>query len=344
MENHELIITLKKLTDNMKRYFWVLLITLVVGIGIILFLENDADMQADQKYVIEKVFAVQKSESFSGEETESSNILSDIVLMSGTAEFVSAIENKMEEAGFSGYTFIMDNNISRSVSGNVVIFRFEADNKKEVETLSEVYCEHMLYNMNRFLDDKEIVLNSGLSETTAREVETGSQDNSIISVKNTFIIFLSLLSGMIAVFILTVLDKFVRNKNEISGLEDSVVLGTVKKKKEGKESFLKTAYCINQYVYRNNIQKIDFFSFSEEKKTQSEIGELLKVCAEVLGEDIKINYHKNIIKNYRKINQMVDTCHIIFLCIDTDKNPDVTEGLRLLGIAGITPEAIIYID
>lgn len=344
MENTEITITFRKLLDNIKRYFWILMVTVFLGIGLCIILSFVSTVDTDEKYTIQKVYAVHRTDEFMGESSVTEDLLSDILLMSNTNEFSSAIESQMEKNRFNDYTFSLDESIVRSISGNVIIFNFQAADQREAETLSEVYSDLMIKNMNNFFDDREIVLNVDLSETSARVVNVGNQESSFISVKNVFIVFLSLLLGLVIIFILTVLDKYVRDKSEISGLEDAVVLGTVRKGEKNQFTLIKSAYCIKQYIENGNIQQVNFLSFAlDNSANQLLIDNLLTECSKHLGENVRIDYYKDVLKNYQSLNKIAKGNLVVFICLNADKYPDVAEGIRLLEIVGKKPDAVVYI-
>ena len=344
MENTGITITFEKLYDNIKRFFWVIVGTMLLGVLICIFLTFSSDAGSDKQYALQKVFAIHKSNEEVMDSSSTENILSDITLLSNTNNFTSALEEEMKNRGFSGYLFSMDDSIHRSISGNVMVFNFQASSQKEVEILSEIYSSMMIENMNNILDDKEIVLNSELSETSAKIISTSAQESNLLSVKNIFIISLSLLAGLIIIFILTIADKYVRNKDEIVGLENVIVLGILGKGVKDQFKLMKTVYCTKQYIENKKIQQLTFLSFgSNNNVNKTRVNEFLSECKKVFGENVKINYCNNILENYNNIDQIVSGVPVVFLNVNVDKYHDVSEGINLLTIAGKQPEAVVYI-
>lgn len=343
MDNAEITITFRKLADNLKRYFWIIIVAILVGIAISISSLLVPSVETEERYEIQKVFAIHKTDGAEGMTVATTDLLADILLMSDTNEFSLAVESEMEEHGFPDYNFTMDNT-ERSSSGNVITFNFQASDKQETEILAQVYSEQMIKNMNSFLDDQSITLNSDLSETSARDVSSDNEDSNIFSVKNIFIVVLCITAGLIIIFILTLLDKFVRDKNEIVGFEDSLVLGTLKKKDKERCSLVKTAYCVKQYVETNGLKQICFLSFAPNKVNQNIIDQLLETCSKLIMKEIQVDYCNNILKNYENVDQLKESSIIIFLCVNADKRPEVEEGIELLDIAGKRPGAVVYID
>lgn len=343
MENNELTITFRKISDNIKRYFWILIITLFCGIAISVILSLNSNEYSETEYEIQKVYAIHSTNEAEKDTSSSSDILSDILLMSDTKVFSSIIENEMESEGYKDFVFSMDN-IRRSISGNVIIFNFRGNDAQEVESLASIYSVQMAENMSSFLDGKEIILEDDLSEGTARPVSVDNSDNNLVSVKNIFIICLSLLFGFIIIFFLTIFDKYARNINEISGLENAAVLGTVKKNENNRLSFVKTAYCIKEYIESNNAKQIFFMSVTLDKNKKKMIDELMEETSKYISNNVEIEYFSNILENYEKIDQIKRGNVIFFLCVNADKRRDVEEGISLLKIAGKEIGAVVYID
>lgn len=343
MENNEVIITFRKIADNIKRYIWILIITLICGIFISVILFLDSNEYSETEYEIQKVYAIQSTNEYEQDTSSSSDVLSDILLMSDTKVFISIIENEMESEGYKDFVFSMDN-IRRSISGNVIIFNFRGNDAQEVEMFASIYSVQMAANMSSFLDGKEIILEDDLSESSARAVSVDNSDNGLVSVKNIFIICLSLLFGFIIIFFLILFDKYVRDINEISGLDNAVVLGTVKKNENNRLSFVKTAYCIKEYIESNNAKHIFFMSVTLDKNKIKIIDELMEEASKYVKNNVEIEYFSNILEDYEKIDQIKGGSVIFFLCVNADKRRDVEEGISLLKIAGKEIGAVVYID
>lgn len=352
--DNEIIITFPKLWDNIKRYWWIFIVS-VLAAAIIIFLtltnENEKMIHAEGETII---YIQPLQEEAVG--SDNFSIFMERILRKQTdGEILSLTESVADlMTTQSGTRWVEEKLIEMNVdpedvrglqakvntSGRMVFCTSEGSDEESVIAFLGAFTAVFAEKMNALLQYDEAVIIQEAESGNLVLKEVSDDDGSVLSVKNVFLVILFLLMAYVAVFLLTMKDTYIRDKKEVSELEDMPVLGRLRNKMPISAN---SDFILPQFLQKQQIKTAVLVTVEGKRVRQALIGQMCESCNRELGKEAVINA-VNIRENSDNLKKTDKADAVVLLIsINDDKIGEVKSAVQNLLLLGEKIVGVVYI-
>lgn len=297
--NNEIIITWEKFRDNIRRFWWIILAAVLIGAVLALSTSASGKTVPDDSYMAESVFYLKSSDSGAQNNKEALNNYVDayrensleasgearlktLVNLMSTEGAKQEIVQAMAERGFDDYKFD-DGQVELIPEERLLNVTVKGESEEETLAVAEIYSTVIQTKISEMSDDLEVVLLQEPSENVRVEhVSVPGQSTSVM--KFAFILALSLIAALIALFICSLWDKRFRDKNEVPALQEVPLLGQIKIEKVSNDSLDMTAFLLSQYVEKQRYHSCAVVSLGSKKITEELLEQMSGGANKILSD------------------------------------------------------------
>lgn len=356
--NNEIIITWEKFRDNIRRFWWIILAAVLMGGGIA-FATGTSDKTAhDDSYKAESVFYLQSANSGTQNNKEALNNYVDayrensleasgearlktLVNLMGTEGTKQEIVQAMAERGYDDYKFDAG---QVELTSEERLLNVTVKGKSEEETLAvaEIYSTMIQTKITEMSDDLEVVMLQEPSENVRVE-HASVPGQSTTVMKYAFILALSLIVALIALFICSLWDKRFRNKNEVPALTEVPLLGQIKSEKGSDDCLGMITFLLSQYVEKQGFHRCAVVGLGS-KKITAELLERMTGGANKNLSDEKIAVIHDSSNMYEELERSGINVIVLAIGKNDAKIAEVEDTVNILKIMGKKIVGIVYGD
>jgi len=351
---NEIVLTYEKIYDNAKRFWW--LAGLFVLIGVLVIFAGKSESEQDI-YKADIVMYLRLTDTGKSDKT---NEMSDFIesydkknfddyngvnlgttlnLMQ-TKYFEESITQLMQEKGFVDYEF-SSGQVETEIKGDrILLVSVHGYSVREVTTLVEVLVDASQKLTREVFDDVEITFLHNETEDICVTKEESQDGGSILSIRNIFIIVLSLLASLVAILICAILDKRFRNKQEVEGLENALLIGDIKCGKKQQEDIDQAVFLTKCCLLNKSVEKRAVISLNS-AKVSPYLMETFLTNIKSGEENIDIQGIRDIEETYHDLKNISEV--IFMVAINDDKIYEVQKIVNLLNVLRINIMGIIYV-
>lgn len=351
-EKNEIVITFAKLRDNLLRYWWIIAAGILIAIISIVWIDSKETSGETTVVSAELMFYFEEKEEDTPDGNTEEQLLTEIIKgntdglnylelsemaveMMGTQTTIKEINKEMENAGFKDYQFNA-NQAELTATDRLLVCTIEGSDSNEVVSLSRIYSDILIDNMNMLEKNAALSILQGADEESLIEDSASSDDGGIFSVKNVFILCLALMGALLIIFLLTLKDRYIRSKDEVEQLKEVPVLGELKyrRKAEWKEDFI-----LPEYLQVKGYEHVALVKVNGRKIKAEFIKEISAYCTEEIGKTVTsfcgISGGETVDEKYKEI--------ILLISINDDHIEDVRKVAERLYLLNKDIIGVVYV-
>lgn len=346
MKNNENVVTVKKIVDNLKSKWWILVMSLIVALVIIFY--SNYNGSHEEIYTVKTFLCTQAAideikENSSNKiileknEIDNNNLMNQnspyiakmMSALTGSEGVKNEVLDYMKEKGQE--EFFDDVEFKFFVESRIIECTLELEDAEKAVTLINAYSDVLCEKINDILEGERIVV---LEYATVPE--DASEEASLFSIKNVFIALICICGGLFCILLFALADKKVREPYEVENILPITYWGRVRQGKYYNEDVEKIRTIINKKKINNG--RMVFTALSGKSKR----GEDLSAAFHKMGKDTLIcflNGDEEQLKKYIEVNRVV-----LLICSGKDEISDVEEAFVWLTAMEIEVEGYLLID
>lgn len=243
------IISLKKILYNLKKYCWILGLSVIVAVLVVVI---SIDSDEDSLYKNETIFKVspQIIDGYGQIPLNAQGVADEFNVYLSTKDVEDKINNALSE---KSYNLFSEQDIpTYEITNNIIKMQITGTQSERTELLAKVLGEEFAEYNNKFNQEIKITF----INTSTNEILTQSSFlERIVSVKNVFIILLGIIAGGGIIFIIIFIDDKIYIQDDLKFQDDLKCLYVVRKKTKD-EDILHVKNIVKYYQVResNNLQ------------------------------------------------------------------------------------------
>lgn len=350
MRNSENIVTVKKIIDNLKSKWWVLVISMLMAIFVIFYSNKKENDFQGSVYTVKTLLCLQKdlseSEVISSDRIiiEENEIRNDN-LMNQNASYVANMLNtlinskeiqeevllRMNQGSETQFPIVEPKFIA---SSRVVEFSIDMENVEKAVELINIYSEVLCEKVNEILSGEKLVV---LEKADLADFEIEIAENqqvSILTIKNVFIVLVCLCGGLFCILLIVLADTKIRDPFEVENIVPITYWGRIRKGKHRQKDIEKICA-----IARKSMADEDELKFVLLNKWYD---------TEVVFSEIFSKEERNfvcLLHDEKSAKQMSSTKRVVLaICSGRDKISELEENLVWLSAMGIAIEGYLLVD
>lgn len=243
------IISLKKILYNLKKYCWILGLSVIVAVLVVVI---SIDSDEDSLYKNETIFKVspQIIDGYGQIPLNAQGVADEFNVYLSTKDVEDKINNALSE---KSYNLFSEQDIpTYEITNNIIKMQITGTQSERTELLAKVLGEEFAEYNNKFNQEIKITF----INTSTNEILTQSSFlERIVSIKNVFIILLGIIAGGGIIFIIIFIDDKIYIQDDLKFQDDLKCLYVVRKKTKD-EDILHVKNIVKYYQVResNNLQ------------------------------------------------------------------------------------------
>lgn len=341
--NNENVITIKKIADNLKRYWWVLVLSLVFAILFIVYSTKNGNELQEKNYKVNALLCLQSvseeevtSESEFATALERSNRILDNNLMNQDGAYVVNMLNTLldsknvrkeicsELGGKETEDYLSEVQLKFVANSRLIECSVEMVDVESAVSLLNVTTEVLCARINELIKNECLVI---VEKADLSNYEENDEENLFFSIKNIFIIFLCLCIGLFIILLLILADNRVREPYEIEDVSSLVFWGKVRKNKYFDMDIKKIEAIILRKKAEERFRKLYFVTLDNAQHYKETFDRIYRQINNEQNED-KIKFIFGLSEGIQEIENISDEDRMILLIkANEDKITDIERAL-----------------
>lgn len=303
IQRYETVITVRKIWDNVKRFWWIFLAVFFLALLVIVKDVRDGDNTLKQTYNVKTMLYV---EPYSNDEKSDDDIAnaidryakvyadvyhdSSIVYvidmlnsLADSGDIQEILNERLVKEGYNEFNKANDK-LLFSKESRLIVCSLEQENLERSVFLINNYSQILVEQFNEIISNKTALVVKEASVGDYVKTESFTDTSSIFSVRHIFLLCLFMGFGAVIILVLTMLDRRVRSFAEIATICQVNYIGNISKNKKREISCRKTKISIQDTI----------------KKEQVADCMLLTVKGHKISEDMVVDLAEGIVTNSGK--------------------------------------------
>lgn len=349
---NEIIITTKKIIDNVKRYWWIVLVAFAFSIIFIGIEAKKGNSTTDKLYSCQTMmYMVPKQIDGVGQQDDSEllggytdayrdgtlyanseNISGILEKLAATQSVQKKLEDQLKSQGYE----LQDSditNIKKDSRSRLITYTSDGVDLERTTFLVNAYTEIIVNEMNTLLPEQSISIVQSADASNYVE-QSLAASNKMLSVKNLFIVILFLVASFIVIFIFILFDKRIRTADEVANFYDGLCLGVIKNSKNWKENTYQISAAIIYQMRHLGYKRVMLIPCAGKKLQKSVIENVVTQCNQ--------NEHALEVSNAREIEEVIERVRkieqtdgiVVVISGNDDRTKEVIDTMNSLLVMG----------
>lgn len=348
VQNHEIVITGRKIWDNVKRFWWIFLLVLLLGLLAIVKDIKDGSNIAKQTYNVKTMLYVQPN----GSEEEGNNEIANAIdrytnayedayhdsgivyvidmlnSLADSKDIQEILNQRLVREGYEGFNKANDKLLFTKESRLIVCSLEQEDLERSVFLINN-YSQLLTEQFNEIISNKKASLVKEANVEEYDETQSLTSASQIFSVRHIFMLCLFMGLGALIILFLTMFDKRVRSFAEISAICPMDYLGKISKDKRQEITCLKVKIAIQDKINKDKLEDCILLTVRGRKISNDLIIKLTEGL--MLSNEAPVSYGLNFEDNIElpEIVQKVKNV-VLLISVNDDTIKDIENSLTNL--------------